>query len=156
MPGRIQAEIQQKRPFRLVEEEAFLNIERTADLLMQRFLDLIRPHDLTPAQYNVLRILRGAGEGGLNCKDIGARLVTRDPDITRLLDRLERRRLISRDRSPEDRRFVTIRITSEGLDLLSALDKPVHDLHIRTLRHLGRERLEATIAALEDIRQALD
>lgn len=152
--GRIQQEIQQKKPFRHPEEEAFLNIERTADVLMQRLLDVLRPHELTATQYNVLRILRGAGEDGANCKDIGGRLITRDPDITRLLDRLEKRGLLRRDRSGRDRRFVTARITDTGLSLLAALDRPVLNVCLQALRGVTRERLSVLIDVLEEIRSA--
>lgn len=133
-----------------------LNIQRTADVLGRRFLDLIASHDLTNTQYNVLRILRGAGDEGLACKDIGSRLVQRDPDITRLLDRLEKRRLITRARSPLDRRALKIRISPEGLQLLGDLDQPVQDLHMRTLGFLESGKLNILIEILETIREQLD
>jgi DNA-binding MarR family transcriptional regulator len=113
VPGKILDELQQTKPFRHIEEELFLNIQRTADILLQEILDVLRPCGLSATQYNVLRILRGAGEAGVTCKEIGARLVTRDPDITRLLDRLEKRNLLTRARTREDRRFVSIRISDE-------------------------------------------
>ena len=153
MPGRIQQELQQRRPVARLDEEAFLNIERTADLLMQKLIDVLRPYELTPTQYNVLRILRGAGEDGANCKDIGARMLTRDPDITRLLDRLDKRALITRSRAKKDRRHLSIRITSEGLRVLSALDEPIVELCASTLGHLGGQRLEQLVTALENIRE---
>jgi DNA-binding MarR family transcriptional regulator len=154
--GRLQVELQQRRPFRRIEEEAMLNIQRTADVLGRRFLDLIASHDLTNAQYNVLRILRGAGEEGLGCKEIGARLVQRDPDITRLVDRLEKRRLVTRTRSPLDRRAIKIRISPEGLQLLADLDQPVQDLHEQTLGFLAGDKVNILIEILEDIRAKLD
>ena len=89
MPGKLQQELTQSRPCSSLEEEAFLNIQRTAGVLAQRVAELLKPHGLSPTQYNVLRILRGAGDGGAACKDIGARMITPDPDITRLVDRLE-------------------------------------------------------------------
>jgi DNA-binding MarR family transcriptional regulator len=152
VPGRIQQELHQRKPVSHVEEEAWLNIQRTADLLTQFLVDVLRPYELTPTQYNVLRILRGAGEEGASCKDIGSRMITRDPDITRLLDRLDKRALVTRSRSTGDRRYVRILITEEGLRVLAELDGPIKDLSTRTLGHLGRERAEALIAALEDIR----
>jgi DNA-binding MarR family transcriptional regulator len=152
VPGRIQHELQQRKPVEHFEEEAWLNIQRTADLLTQCLADVLRPYDLTPTQYNVLRILRGAGDEGASCKDIGSRMITRDPDITRLLDRLDKRALVTRARSTGDRRYVRIRITEEGLRVLSELDGPIVELSTRTLGHLGRERTEPLIAALEDIR----
>jgi DNA-binding MarR family transcriptional regulator len=153
--GRIQIEIQQKKPIKQLEEEAYLNVVRTADLLNQRLDDVLKPHDLTETQYNVLRILRGSGDDGLSCKDIGARMVTRDPDITRLLNRLEKRQLITRDRATTDRRYLTIRITENGLSVLAALDQPIHDMHRETLNHLGGERLSALIEVLEMVRERL-
>lgn len=155
MAGKLQLELQQNRPFRRIEEEAALNIQRTADVLSRRFLDLVASHDLTAPQYNVLRILRGAGDTGLACKDIGSRLVQRDPDITRLLDRLEKRQLVTRTRSPLDRRVSAIRISTEGMDLLNRLDQPVQDLHAETLGFLDRDKVDTLIEILETIREKL-
>lgn len=124
------------------EEVLFLELYRAADLLSRGPAQLLRAHDLSPNQYNVLRILRGAPEG-LLCGEIGCRMVTRDPDITRLLDRLEKRGLISRCRESEDRRRVQARITREGLALLSRLDRPVREVHRRQLGHLGEKRVRA-------------
>jgi DNA-binding MarR family transcriptional regulator len=103
---------------------------------------VLKAEELSGTQYNVLRILRGAPEG-LACGEIGNRMITRDPDITRLLDRLEKRTLISRCRETTDRRTVVTRITREGLKLLDRLDEPVQELHRKQLGHLGRERLKA-------------
>jgi DNA-binding MarR family transcriptional regulator len=100
---------------------------------------VIKAEDLSATQYNVLRILRGAPEG-LACGEIGNRMITRDPDITRLLDRLEKRGLISRARDTKDRRMVLTHITPDGLKLLARLDQPVQEAHRRQLGHLGRER----------------
>jgi DNA-binding MarR family transcriptional regulator len=152
VPGKILDELQQTKPFRHIEEELFLNIQRTADILLQEILDILRPCGLSATQYNVLRILRGAGEAGITCKDIGARLVTRDPDITRLLDRLERRNLLTRARTREDRRFVSIRISDEGLDLLRQLDGPVEEKQVEMMRHMPREQLASAVALLERLR----
>ena len=104
-------------------------------------------------QYNVLRILRGAPDG-LTCGEIGNRMITRDPDITRLLDRLEKRGLISRCRESKDRRMVMARITPEGLKLLARMDEPVRAMHRSQLGHLGRERLRALTELLQISRQA--
>jgi DNA-binding MarR family transcriptional regulator len=152
VPGKILDELQQTKPFRHIEEELFLNIQRTADILLQEILDVLRPSGLSATQYNVLRILRGAGEAGVTCKDIGARLVTRDPDITRLLDRLEKRNLLTRARTREDRRFVNIRISDEGMDLLRQLDGPVEEKQVEMMRHMSREQLASGIALLERLR----
>jgi DNA-binding MarR family transcriptional regulator len=150
--GRLQREIHQSKAIRLLEEEATLNIVRTADALMMELLDVLKPYGLSPTQYNVLRILRGAGEDGASCKDIGNRMVTRDPDITRLMDRLENRGVITRDRAKEDRRFVTHRLTKAGLELVNELDRPIEELHRRTMRHMKAERLRELVALLEEVR----
>ena len=125
MVARLQDEIRQTRPFASPEEEAFLNLQRTANLLSQALAAFLRPHGLTPAQYNVLRILRGARPLGLPCGEVGARLVTPVPDVTRLLDRLERRGLTERHRDPDDRRVVAVTATAAGLVLADRLDEPV-------------------------------
>jgi DNA-binding MarR family transcriptional regulator len=122
------------------EEVAFLELCRTTDLLSRRLEFLLKAEDLSSNQYNVLRILRGSPDG-LPCGEIGNRMITRDPDITRLLDRLERRVLISRSRESKDRRMVMARITPAGLELLARMDGPVREGHRQQLGHLGRERL---------------
>jgi DNA-binding MarR family transcriptional regulator len=137
-----------------LEEEASLNIIRTADLLMQRLTDVLKPFALSATQYNVLRILRGAGEGGVSCKDVACRLVTRDPDITRLMDRLEKRKLLTRDRAKEDRRFVTHRLTKSGMVLVNELDRPIEALHRKAMRHVKPERLRELVGLLEEVRSA--
>jgi DNA-binding MarR family transcriptional regulator len=124
------------------EEAAFLDLLRTTDLLSRGPARLLKTENLSATQYNVLRILRGAPEG-LLCGEIASRMITRDPDITRLLDRLEKRRLISRRREAKDRRAVLTRITPEGLKLLARLDGPVEEAHRQQLGHLGRKRLRA-------------
>lgn len=130
------------------EELAFLEMCRTTDLLSRRVSQLLKTEDLSATQYNVLRILRGASDG-LPCGEIGSRMITRDPDITRLLDRLEKRSLISRCRETKDRRMVMAKITSEGIKLLSQMDEPVRELHRGQLGHLGRERLRTLIELLQ-------
>jgi DNA-binding MarR family transcriptional regulator len=124
------------------EEAAYLELLKTADLLSRNLSDLLKTEDLSSTQYNVLRILRGAPDG-LPCGEIGSRMITRDPDITRLLDRLEKRSLISRHRESKDRRMVMARITPEGIQLLFQMDDPVREAHRAQLSHLGRERLRA-------------
>ena len=123
------------------EEAAFLDLLRTCDLLSRGPAQFLKSEDLSPTQYNVLRILRGT-PAGLPCGEIANRMITRDPDITRLLDRLEKRELISRSRETKDRRMVVARITSKGLRLLSGLDEPVQEMHRRQLGHLGVARLK--------------
>ncbi len=136
------------------EEAAYVDLARTTDLLSRPVAQLLKTEDLSPAQYNVLRILRGCPEG-LTCREIGNRMITRDPDVTRLLDRLEKRGLISRNRGEKDRRLVLTRITAEGADLLARLDQPVRDLHRRLLGHLGAERLQALGQLLQACRRGL-
>ena len=154
MSGKLAKEIKQTKPFSSVAEEAILNIQRTAAVLAQQFSETLKPHGLSETQYNVLRILRGAGAAGLACQEIGERMIARDPDTTRLLDRLEGRRLIERARSTEDRRVVVTRITGEGLKLLSTLDQEARDLPRRILGHLGEKRLRVLIGLLERARSA--
>jgi DNA-binding MarR family transcriptional regulator len=134
------------------EEAAFLDLLRTCDMLSRSAVQVLKAEDLSPTQYNVLRILRGTPQG-LACGEIADRMITRDPDITRLLDRLERRDLITRWRDAQDRRVVLARITSQGLKLLFRLDEPVQDLHRRLLGHLGRQRLRQLAELLEEARR---
>src|ERR1700688_4174659 len=123
------------------EEALFLDLLRTSDMLSRRPAQVLKAEELSSNQYNVLRILRGAPEG-LPCGEIGNRMITRDPDITRLLDRLEKRGLISRHRETKDRRMVTARITPAGLKLLGSLDETVQAAHRKQLGHLGQQRLQ--------------
>ena len=156
MSGRIQAEIKQTRPFSTLEEEAFLNVQRTANALSQGVAELLKEHDLTQTQYNVLRILRGAGEQGLTAGDVGDRMITRDPDVTRLLDRLEKRGLVERWRCTHDRRVVWTRITPSGLETIAPLDGPVTELLVSQMSHLGRDRLTELIDLLEAAREKVE
>jgi len=141
------------RPAGSPEEAAFLDLLRTTDALSRVLVRVLKTRELSPTQYNVLRILRGAPQG-LPCGEIANRMITRDPDITRLLDRLEKRRLISRSRETADRRTVTTRITPAGLKLLAQLDEPVQQAHRSHLGHLGLRRLKALMRLLEVCRQA--
>ncbi len=122
------------------EEAAFLDLQRTCDLLSRRLVQVLKSEELSSTQYNVLRILRGSPDG-LPCGEIANRMITRDPDITRLLDRMEKRGLISRWRETKDRRVVMARITGNGLKVLGRLDEPVENAHREQLGHLGKERL---------------
>ncbi|HEV3052346.1 MAG TPA: MarR family transcriptional regulator [Longimicrobium sp.] len=152
MVGRIQAELKQTKPLGSLEEEAYLNVQRTANALAQRIAELLRSHDLTPAQYNVLRILRGAGHDGLNASDIGGRMISRDPDVTRLVDRLEKRGLVERWRCSEDRRVVWTRLSPAGRELIDPLDAPLNELHRDMLSHMAPERLQLLVELLEEAR----
>lgn len=145
-------ELKQTRPFAHIEEEAHLSIARTAALLERAFAQLLRPHGITPTQYNVLRILRGAGAAGLCRNELGERLVTPVPDVTRLLDRMADMRLIARQRSDEDRRLVRTHLTAKGLDLVNTLDAAIVDAHRQRLAHISHERLKALVETLADVR----
>ncbi|MBV6430808.1 MAG: hypothetical protein IANPNBLG_00928 [Bryobacteraceae bacterium] len=153
MSGKLSADIKQSKPFPLLEEEAFLNLLRTTDALRRAHAAILDSRQLSDAQYNVLRILRGAGSDGLPCGEIGGRMITRDPDITRLLDRLESRGLTQRSRDSKDRRVVTARITLAGLELLAALDAPILETSKRMLGHLGARDLKVLIDLLERARE---
>lgn len=137
----------------MLEEEAFANLQRTADICMQRVAAVVRARGLSAAQYNVLRILRGAGPEGIPCGEIAARMITRDPDITRLLDRLEARGVVSRERQKADRRVIQVRITGEGLRLVDSLDGPIRATQKRQLGRLGAPRLRKLIELLRSARQ---
>lgn len=134
-----------------LEESVFVEMARTTDLLSRGPAQLLKQANLSPAQYNVLRILRGAAEG-LLCGEIAERMITRDPDITRLLDRMEKRDLLRRERDATDRRRVLVRITPEGLAVLSRLDGPMQDLHRSQLGHLAPKRLQELIRELQACR----
>jgi MarR family transcriptional regulator, organic hydroperoxide resistance regulator len=153
MSSGIQAEIKQRKPFSSLEEEAFVGLMRTADQLAWRGAEMLKQHGLSPTQYNALRILRGAGAQGLACSEIGERMINRDPDITRLLDRLERRGLVRRSREHKDRRVITTCIAPAGLEALKALDRPIEEFHRHLLGHLGEKRLQALIRLLEAARE---
>jgi DNA-binding MarR family transcriptional regulator len=136
------------------EEAVFLDLMRTTDMLSRSLVGVLKAEDLSANQYNVLRILRGA-QDALPCGEIANRMITRDPDITRLLDRLEKRGLISRCRETKDRRMVMAGITPAGLKLLSRLDEPIEEAHRKCLGHLGRERLHALTELLHAARSAV-
>jgi DNA-binding MarR family transcriptional regulator len=141
-------EIRQGRPSTGIEEEVFLNVLRTGDALLQREVEVLRTEDLGFAQYNVLRILRGAGTGGASCGEIAERMVSRDSDLTRLLDRLEASGLVERSRLETDRRVVVTTITRKGRSLLGRLDDRVADAHREQLRHMSREQLRGLVDLL--------
>lgn len=138
----LRAELQQNRPFGSLAEEVFLNLVRTADHLTAAEALFLRDFGLTPAQYNVLRILRGAGPDGLACQEIGARMVSRVPDVTRLLDRLEAQGHVARERSAADRRVVLVRIQTSGSRLLGELDADMAALPRQLLSGLSQRDLK--------------
>lgn len=141
----------QSKPFAHPEEEAMLNIVRTADLLLQLGNKFLKQFDISGPQYNVLRILRGS-PAGLSCGQIAERMISRDPDVTRLLDRLEARGLLARERSGQDRRVVITRITAAGLELIATIDPQMIAQHGRQMGALGEQKLRQLIELLEEVR----
>ena|ERR1700675_1503602 len=135
-----------------LEDTIFISLQKTADSLGLEAEQLLKPHGLTGTQYNVLRILRGAEPQGLPCRGIAERMISHDPDMTRLLDRMEERSLISRARQTDDRRVIKTRITTVGLALLKSLDQPVRELHKRQFHHLPAARLKTLVQLLEEVR----
>lgn len=140
------------RRFDSLEQEAFLGLWRTYDRLRALEDELFARYDLTPQQYNALRLLRRDYPDPVRTLDLAARLVSRAPDITRLLDKLEQRHLIARDRPADNRRVVTVGITAAGIELLDQLREPVRDCHARQLGHLPRKELEALVSLLHAAR----
>jgi DNA-binding MarR family transcriptional regulator len=136
-----------------LEDRLFVSILKSADSLAQDAEQLIKSQGLTPAQYNVLRILRGAEPEGLLCRGISERMISRDPDMTRLLDRMEKRDLITRQRQKDDRRVIKTRITAAGLALLKKLDQPVRELHKGQFSHMSAPRMKTLVESLEELMQ---
>ena len=153
--SRLADEIQQTRPFQSPAQEAFLALLRTTDLLRRTSEKLLEPHDITSQQYNVLRILRGAGRAGLPTLAIAERMVERSPGITRLIDRLEARGLVERTRSEEDRRQVYCTISAGGLAVLAAVDAEVAGMDDELLSMLTADEQEQLIDLLDRIRAGL-
>src|SRR5262249_208257 len=125
-----------------LEEQVSILILRAADYVGQQTEEILKPHGLTGTQYNVLRMLRGAGSEGLPCKSVGCRMISHDPDMTRLLDRMEKRGLIARERQKDDRRVVKAWITPAGLEILKKLDNPVREYHKMKFAHLSATKLK--------------
>jgi len=136
-----------------VEEQVFVAVLKAADHLGQQAEQMLKSHGLTGTQYNVLRILRGAGPEGLPCKSVGDRMISHDPDMTRLLDRMEKRGLISRERQKDDRRVVKTRVTPQGLEILKKLDTPVRAMHKEQFAHISAGKLKQLAELLEEIRK---
>ena len=155
-PGsRLQHEIRQTRPFRSRSQEAFLSLLRTADVARGRHADLLEREGVTFQQYNVMRILRGAGEAGLPTLEIGARMIERTPGVTRIVDRLERKGWVRRERHAADRRRVWCHVTPPGLALLARLDAPVDAADAAIFAGMGGAELEALVQALDRLRARL-
>jgi DNA-binding MarR family transcriptional regulator len=153
--GKLVTEIKQTKPFALIEEEAALNIVRTAEVLNQRNTEFFREYGLSGTQYNVLRILRGAGSSGIMCSQLADRMIAKDPDITRLLDRMEARGLVVRGRSTQDRRVVVTHISRKGLELVNTIDQPLAAMLKRTIGKTGKQQLSELIEQLEQVREHL-
>lgn len=143
MPATLRDDIRQTKPFTSLQHEASLNVIRTAAVLSDVFEVLLKPYGISGTQYNVLRILRGAEPGGLCRNELRDRMLTRMPDMTRLLDRMEEAGLVTRAREAEDRRQVLTRITEEGRRLLAELDEPVMEFHRNRLGHMSDEQLRS-------------
>ncbi len=148
----LREELKQTRPFKSLAQEAYLSLQRTAAVLEHELELSLKPSGITATQYNVLRILRGAGPGGLCRGEIGERLLRPVPDVTRLLDRLEAMGLVARARSGGDRRYVTTRITEAGLGVLGKLESEIDAAHARQFGHLGDGRLKTLIGLLGQVR----
>lgn len=148
MPTDLLAELHQRKPFSSLAQEAHLNVGRTQALLQEGLEQVLKPYGLSGTQYNVLRILRGADPRGLCRNEVRDRLLSRMPDVTRLLDRMEEAGLVTRERDTADRRLVTTRLTERGRMLVDDLDAPVAEEHERRLGHLGAERLRELVRLL--------
>jgi DNA-binding MarR family transcriptional regulator len=153
MSTTLRDEIKQNKPFESLEQEAQLNIIRTGSLLLDEVEQFLKPYGVTATQYNVLRILRGAEPVGLCRNELRERMLTRMPDVTRLLDRMEEVGLVSRTREEEDRRMVRTKVTPAGLEILSAVDEVTQQEHKRRFRGLDATQLRTLIELLTLVRQ---
>lgn len=151
----LKEELKQTKPFSSSEEAVYLSILVTAEYLKAKAAELFKSRDLTHAQYNVLRILRGAGKAGISCREIGERMINRDSDITRMLDRLESQGLITRERQTDDRRVVLAFISEKGLELLADLDGPVIESNKEQLGHMSEKELETLSKLLKKARHPI-
>jgi DNA-binding MarR family transcriptional regulator len=152
MSKSLQSEIKQSKPFTTRRAEALLGILRTAAVIDHHLGEALKPYKITTTQYNLLRILRGAGRKGLCGREVAERLISRVPDVSRLLDRTEDLKLISRERDPADRRHVTARITDQGLALLERVTPKLEAVERQRFGRLQPAVLEGLIAALDDVR----
>ena len=155
MTSRLQDEIKQSRPFSSLRQEAFLSLSRTSALLTHSWTQRLRPYGVTLTQYNVLRILRGAGEAGLSRQEVSERLVTQVPDVSRLLDRMAAAGLVMRARGQADRRVVSSCITEKGLGVLKELDEPSYVIADEQLAHMPDEEVSQLVALLDKVRSGL-
>jgi len=151
-PSPLQSELRKRHGFEAVEQEVYLNLVRTQSILSEPFERFFKAHDLSGSSYNVLRILRGQGEAGCLCHEIGEMMVVRVPDVTRLVDRLESQGLAQRTRSLQDRRAVHVSLTPAGLALLASLDEPLLALHRAQFAHLSHDELDTLNTLLVRLR----
>lgn len=151
-PTPLQREIRQRKPFSSVAQEGVVSVMRTADLLRRRMAAVVEPSGITVQQFNVLRILRGGGSDGLPTLEVGARMIEETPGVTRLLDRLEAKGLVKRQRCPKDRRQHLCWITQQGLDLLAGLDAPVVRHSDDALKGLTRDEQSSLVRLLAQVR----
>ena len=156
MTESLQKQLKKKHPFELPQEEVNLNIQRTYGVLRGPVRKLLTEHKLSAPLYNMLRILRGVGADGLPCSQIGERMVTREPDVTRLVDRLLKAGWVQRERSAEDRRVVSVKLTASGKKLVNKLDEPMMNLHRDTLGHLTKAEMKDLNRLLIKARDAVD
>lgn len=152
MPHGLQSDIQQKKPFRSIYEEAELNLVRTTSILTDEMAQVLKQSGVTPQQYNVLRILKGSEATGLCRNDVRDRMLTRMPDMSRLLDRMEEAGLVKRERSDADRRHVTTHITAAGKKILRDLDGPIASAQAQQLGHMNEKELKQLIELLTKAR----
>lgn len=153
MPSSLQEELKQTKPFASLEQEALLSIVRTSAQLTDRMELFLRPYGVTVTQYNVLRILRGAEPGGLCRNELRDRMLTRMPDVTRLLDRMEEAGLVERARDNEDRRMVSSRITKRATQLLATLDPLVAENEKHFFSGISEGRIQTLIDVLDAVRR---
>ena len=153
MSPTLQQDLRQTKPFSSLQQEAYLSVVRTTSALTDRVEDLLKPFGITATQYNVLRILRGAGQDGLCRNELRDRMLTRMPDMTRLLDRMEEAGLVTRSRERDDRRMVLTQITERGRELLGELDRPMTQLHREQLSQLNDAQLRSLIDLLTLVRE---
>jgi DNA-binding MarR family transcriptional regulator len=156
MPSTLREELKQNKPFNSIEQEALLSVVRTSALLMDRFELFLRPYGITSTQYNVLRILRGAEPDGLCRNELCDRMLTRMPDVTRLLDRMEEAGLVERTRESDDRRMVSSRITKKASQLLATLDPLVAENERQSFSGITPDRIQTLIDVLDAVRNAGD
>ena len=152
MKRRLQSELQMSKPFETLEQEVHVEIQRTAQVAMRWVMEALKPSGLTPPQYNVLRILRGARPEALKCSTISERMITNDPDLTRLLDRLESVGLVEKSRDTADRRAMNVRITARGLQVLESAATAVREKIDVAMAPLGKKKLETLANLLEQVR----